>query len=51
VGTPEQVRAKLLAMADEFGADEFVIVSITHDFAARKRSYELLADIWTNSEM
>ena len=42
-GTPEQVRARLLAMADEYGADELIIVTITHDPKARLRSYELLA--------
>lgn len=46
VGTPAQVKEKLLALADEFGVDEFIVVTITHDFAARMRSYELLADVW-----
>jgi luciferase family oxidoreductase group 1 len=43
-GDPEQVRARLLAMADEYGVEEIVVVSITHDPKARLRSYELLAD-------
>jgi luciferase family oxidoreductase group 1 len=43
-GDPEQVRARLLAMAADYGVDEVVIVSITHDPKARLRSYELLAD-------
>ncbi|MGH7355760.1 MAG: LLM class flavin-dependent oxidoreductase, partial [Candidatus Rokuibacteriota bacterium] len=42
-GAPEQVRARLLALAADYGVDELVIVSITHDFKARVRSYELLA--------
>lgn len=42
-GGPERVRQKLLALGDEYGLDEFVVVTITHDFEARKRSYELLA--------
>ena len=41
-GTPEQVRERLLAMATRFEVDELVVVTITHEFAARKRSYELL---------
>ena len=44
VGTPQQVKAKLLALAEEFGADELMILTITHDPAARARSYTLLAD-------
>ena len=44
VGTPELVRERLLALAAQYQADELVIVTITHDFKARLRSYELLAD-------
>jgi luciferase family oxidoreductase group 1 len=42
-GTPEHVRARLLALAAEYGVDELVVVTITHDPKARLRSYELLA--------
>lgn len=44
VGTPAQVKEKLLSLVAEFGADELMILTITHDPAARARSYELLAD-------
>jgi alkanesulfonate monooxygenase SsuD/methylene tetrahydromethanopterin reductase-like flavin-dependent oxidoreductase (luciferase family) len=44
VGTPEQCRARLRELGGLFGIDEFVVVSICHDFAARKRSYQLLAE-------
>lgn len=44
LGAPEQVRQKLLALGRSYGVDEAVVVTITHDFEARKRSYELLAD-------
>jgi luciferase family oxidoreductase group 1 len=43
VGDPEGVRAGLDAVADEYGADELIIVTITYDHAARRRSYELIA--------
>lgn len=43
VGTPAQVKAELLALGAAYGVEEFVVVSICHDFAARLRSYELLA--------
>jgi len=50
IGTPEQVRDKLFSLADAFGADELMTVTITHDFEARKRSYELLADAFKLSD-
>ena len=28
----------------QYGADELIVVTITHDHAARRRSYELIAD-------
>jgi luciferase family oxidoreductase group 1 len=44
VGTPEQVRERLLGMVADYQADELIVVTITHDFKARLRSYELLAE-------
>ena len=44
-GAPEQVRDRLLGtMGEACGVNEFVVVTITHDFKARMRSYELLAE-------
>jgi len=43
LGAPEPVKERLLAMAEAHRADELVVVTITYDFAARLRSYELLA--------
>jgi luciferase family oxidoreductase group 1 len=43
-GTPEVVRERMEAMAAAYGVDELVVVTITHDFKARIRSYELLAE-------
>jgi luciferase family oxidoreductase group 1 len=43
VGTPDAVRSGLEEIAAEYGADELLIVTITHDHDARRRSYELLA--------
>jgi luciferase family oxidoreductase group 1 len=43
-GDPGQVKKKLLALAERYGVDEFVVLTITYDFAARVRSYELLAE-------
>ena len=44
VGTPESVRERLLALAGAYGADELVVVAITHSPKARFHSYELLAE-------
>lgn len=44
VGTPEQVRERISQLATLFAADEIMTVTITHDFADRKRSYVLLAE-------
>jgi alkanesulfonate monooxygenase SsuD/methylene tetrahydromethanopterin reductase-like flavin-dependent oxidoreductase (luciferase family) len=43
-GTPATVRQRLLEMAAEYEVDEIVVLTITYDFAARVRSYELLAE-------
>lgn len=44
VGSPARVRAGIEAAAREYGADEAMIVSITYAHAARRRSYELIAE-------
>ena len=44
VGIPEAVRAGLRALVADYGADEAMIVTITHDHEARRRSYELIAE-------
>ncbi len=44
VGTPEKVRAEVEAVAVEYGAEEVIVVTITYDHQARRRSYELIAE-------
>jgi alkanesulfonate monooxygenase SsuD/methylene tetrahydromethanopterin reductase-like flavin-dependent oxidoreductase (luciferase family) len=44
VGDPDQVKARLMELAAQLEIDEFVVVTITHDPVARRRSYELLAE-------
>jgi luciferase family oxidoreductase group 1 len=44
VGAPDTVRAGLEGVAREYGADEVMVVTITHDHGARRRSYELIAE-------
>src|SRR5215475_16053849 len=44
VGSPATVVPGIHAAAQEYGADEVMIVTITHEHFARRRSYELLAE-------
>ena len=44
VGTPETVKPRIEALAETYGVDEIVVLTITHDFQARKHSYALLAE-------
>ncbi len=45
IGSPATVRAGLEELAVDYGAEEVIVVTITHAHAARRRSYELLADV------
>jgi len=49
VGTPEQVKTKLLAIIAETAADEVMVTSAIYDHEARKRSYSLLAEAFAIS--
>ncbi|WP_416049620.1 LLM class flavin-dependent oxidoreductase [Cupriavidus basilensis] len=42
-GTPEQVAQRMLALRERFLADELVVLSVAASYAARLRTYELLA--------
>jgi luciferase family oxidoreductase group 1 len=46
VGTPDAVHAELLDVAGKYGADEVIAVNILYDHQARRRSYELLAEVF-----
>lgn len=43
IGTPESVKARLLALREQTAADELMVITITGDYPSRLRSYELLA--------
>jgi luciferase family oxidoreductase group 1 len=45
VGSPGTVRIGIDQLVSDYGADELIVVTITHDHVARRRSYELLADL------
>jgi len=44
IGTPAAVKKGIEELASLYGSEEAMIVSITFDHAARRRSYELIAD-------
>jgi luciferase family oxidoreductase group 1 len=44
VGSPETVAAGMRALIEETAADELMIVSDVYDLAARKRSFEIIAE-------
>jgi len=43
IGGPDKCRRELAALAERYGADELMALTITGDYASRLRSYELLA--------
>jgi luciferase family oxidoreductase group 1 len=47
VGNIDSVKGRLLSLAETTGADELMITTMTYDHAARRRSYELLADAFS----
>ena len=44
LGAPDTVRSELRDVVERYGAEEAIVVSITYEHAARRRSYELLAE-------
>ena len=47
-GAPEKVKAELEELIQTFELDELMVVTITYDFKARCRSYELLMEAWNS---
>ncbi len=46
VGSPEKVGERLREVVELYGAEEAIAVCITYDHGARRRSYELLAEVF-----
>jgi luciferase family oxidoreductase group 1 len=46
VGSPATVDARLTPLLEQTQADELMILSIVHDHAARKHSYDLIAELY-----
>jgi luciferase family oxidoreductase group 1 len=49
LGSPETCKARLLELAAQYSAVELMILTITGDYDARRRSYELLAGAFSLS--
>ncbi len=47
VGSPATVKARLLPLIEATQAQELMVTTMIHDHAARKHSYELLAEMFT----
>jgi luciferase family oxidoreductase group 1 len=45
VGSPATVRAGLEEVAREYGTEELMLLTITYEHGARRRSYELIAEV------
>src|ERR1700741_187282 len=44
IGGPRRAREELQAMVERYAADELMVLTITGDYASRRRSYELLIE-------
>lgn len=44
VGNPDQVKAQILKLSQDYHTTEFMIVSIVHDFEDKLNSYQLIAE-------
>ncbi|HEX2649102.1 MAG TPA: LLM class flavin-dependent oxidoreductase [Burkholderiales bacterium] len=47
IGGPERCKARLRELAEQYSADELMILTITGDYESRKESYELIAETFT----
>ena len=47
IGNPKEVKQQLLDIQEQYHADEIMIVTITHSYEDRARSYELIAEAFS----
>jgi alkanesulfonate monooxygenase SsuD/methylene tetrahydromethanopterin reductase-like flavin-dependent oxidoreductase (luciferase family) len=45
IGDPDTVRAGLLSVIEQTGADELMLTALIYDHAARLRSFEIAAQV------
>jgi luciferase family oxidoreductase group 1 len=46
VGNPAEVKQELIELQQKYNNDEFLIITNIHDYEAKKKSYELLAELF-----
>lgn len=46
LGAPHTVKARLMALCEQFEADELMVITITGDYRTRLESYQLLAGVF-----
>jgi luciferase family oxidoreductase group 1 len=51
VGSPQTVRTQLEQVVRDYGAEEAIAVCITYEHEARRRSYELLAEVFQTADV
>ncbi|MGP4041027.1 LLM class flavin-dependent oxidoreductase [Gracilibacillus sp. D59] len=44
IGTPAKIKQKLIYLQDVYQTDEFMLITNIHDFEAKKKSYQLIAE-------
>lgn len=49
IGSPDTVRRELMRLTEEYAPDEFIVLTMVHDAAARRYSYQLLAEMGTGA--
>lgn len=49
IGAPEGCKARLEELATKYETDEVMVLTITGDYASRRRSYELLSEVFSLS--
>jgi alkanesulfonate monooxygenase SsuD/methylene tetrahydromethanopterin reductase-like flavin-dependent oxidoreductase (luciferase family) len=50
IGNPREVKQQLHALQALYGADEMMILTITHQYEDRLRSYQLIAEELSKSK-
>ncbi|APC49381.1 LLM class flavin-dependent oxidoreductase [Virgibacillus halodenitrificans] len=46
IGNPQEVKDELLRLSELYQTDEFMIITNIHDIAKKRRSYQLLAEVF-----
>src|SRR5699024_1825837 len=47
IGNPTEVKEEITTLQQKYAADEWMVITITHDQVTKFRSYELLSQMWS----